>query len=303
MIVPVLSDAVRAALAARRPVVALESTIIAHGLPWPRNLETARQLEADVRAEGAEPATIAVLGGALRVGLGDAELEQLARNGKSLAKFGTRDLGAALALRRDGATTVSATMAIAHRAGLRVFATGGIGGVHRGAELSGDVSADLTELARTPVAVVSAGAKAILDLPRTLEMLETLGVPVIGYGADRFPAFWCRDYGLGLELRADTPAEIARMLESHWALGQAGVLVANPIPEEAALDRALIETAIATALDDAARQNIGGKDVTPFLLAQVEKATAGRSVAANVALVRNNVRLAARIAAELNDGR
>jgi pseudouridine-5'-phosphate glycosidase len=194
-------------------------------------------------------------------------------------------------------------MAIAHRAGIRVFATGGIGGVHRGAELSGDVSADLTELARTPVAVVSAGAKAILDLPRTLEMLETLGVPVIGHGTDRFPAFWCRDYGLKLELRADTPGQIARMLEAHWALGQAGVLVANPIPEEAALDRAVIDDAIAHALRQAERQTIGGKDVTPFLLAEVEKATGGRSVEANVALVRNNVRLAARIATALTDAR
>lgn len=301
MIVPVLSDHVRAALAARRPVVALESTIIAHGLPWPRNHETALVLEADIRAEGAVPATIAVLGGALRVGLGADELEHLARNGPKLAKLGTRDLGAMLALKRDGATTVSATMAIAHRAGLRVFATGGIGGVHRGAESSGDVSADLTELARTQVAVVSAGAKAILDLPRTLEMLETLGVPVVGHGTDRFPAFWCRDYGLKLELRADTPAEIARILQAHWALGQAGVLVANPIPQEAALDRAMIDGAIAKALAEAERQGIGGKDVTPFLLAQVEKATSGRSVAANVALVRNNVRLAARIAAALDD--
>jgi pseudouridylate synthase len=299
MTAPVLSEEVRAALGARRPVVALESTIIAHGLPWPGNLETARMLESDLREEGAVPATIAVLDGALRVGLGAGELERLARDGKSLAKLGTRDLGAMLALVRDGATTVSATMAIAHRTGIRVFATGGIGGVHRGAELSGDVSADLIELARTPVAVVSAGAKAILDLPRTLEMLETLGVPVIGHGTDLFPAFWCRDFGLKLELRADTPDQIARILAAHWALGQAGVLVANPIPLEAALDRALIESAIARALAEASRAGIGGKDVTPFLLARVEQETGGRSVAANVALVRNNVRVAARIAASL----
>ena len=295
----VFTDEVRAALAEGRPVVALESTIIAHGLPYPRNLEAAEMLEAELRAGGAAPATIAVLGGRIHVGLDPGALARLARDGGGFAKLGTRDLGHALARGRDGATTVSATMTIAHRADIAVFATGGIGGVHRGAAHSFDVSADLAELARTPVAVVCAGAKAILDLPKTLELLETWTVPVIGVGTDTFPAFWCRSSGLALDQRCDTAAEIATALAAHWRLGGAGAVVANPIPEADALPSDMIEAAIATALGEAEAQRISGKKVTPFLLARIEALTEGRSVAANVALARANARLAAAIATAL----
>jgi pseudouridine-5'-phosphate glycosidase len=295
----VVSAEVRAARAEGRPVVALESTIIAHGLPFPRNLEAAEALEAEIRAGGAVPATIAVLGGRIHVGLEPADLARLAREGAGFAKLGTRDLGAAIAHGRDGATTVSATMTIAHRTDIAVFATGGIGGVHRGAALSFDVSADLAELARTPVAVVCAGAKAILDLPRTIELLETWAVPVIGVGTDTFPAFWCRSSGLALDQRCDAPAEIAAVLAAHWRLGGAGAVVANPIPEADALPRDAIEAAIATALREADAQGVGGKAVTPFLLARIEALTEGRSVAANIALARANARLAAAIAVAL----
>ena len=295
----VFTDEVRVALAEGGPVVALESTIIAHGLPYPRNLEAAEMLEAELRAGGAAPATIAVLGGRIHVGLAPGALARLAREGAGFAKLGTRDLGHALARGRDGATTVSATMTIAHRADIAVFATGGIGGVHRGAAHSFDVSADLAELARTPVAVVCAGAKAILDLPKTLELLETWTVPVIGVGTDTFPAFWCRSSGLALDQRCDTPAEIAAALAAHWRLGGAGAVVANPIPEADALPSDMIEVAIASALAEAEAQGISGKAVTPFLLARIEALTEGRSVTANVALARANARLAAAIAAAL----
>jgi pseudouridine-5'-phosphate glycosidase len=295
----VFAAEVRAALDEGRPVVALESTIVAHGLPWPRNLEAAEALEAEIRAGGAVPATIAVLGGRLHVGLDEAQRTRLARDGAGFAKLAARDLGGAVARGRDGATTVSATMTIAHRADIAVFATGGIGGVHRGAEASFDVSADLTELARTPVAVVCAGAKAILDLARTLELLETWAVPVIGVGTDRFPAFWCRSSGLALDLRCDSAAEIASVLAAHWRLGGCGAVVANPIPEADALPADVIERAIAAALADAAAQGIAGKAVTPFLLARIEALTEGRSVTANLALARNNARLAAALATAL----
>jgi len=290
---------VRAAFDEGRPVVALESTIIAHGLPFPRNRDAAEALEAAVRAAGAVPATIAVLGGRIHVGLEPAALARLAQEGARFAKLSVRDLGTATARGLDGATTVSATMAIAHEADIAVFATGGIGGVHRGAERSFDVSADLTALARIPVAVVCAGAKAILDLPKTLEMLETLAVPVIGAGTGTFPAFWCRSSGLPLDQRCDTAAEIAAALAAHWRLGGAGAVIANPIPEADALPRETIEAAIATALGEAEAQGIGGKAVTPFLLARIEALTAGRSVAANIALARANARLAGEIAAAL----
>lgn len=293
------SPEVRAALDEGRPVVALESTIIAHGLPFPRNLEAAEALEEAVRAGGGVPATIAVLGGRIHVGLEPAALARLAREGAGFAKLGVRDLGVATAQGRDGATTVSATMAIAHRADVSVFATGGIGGVHRGAERSFDVSADLAELARTPVAVVCAGAKAILDLPKTLELLETWAVPVIGVGTDTFPAFWCRSSGLALDQRCDTPDAVAAVLAAHWRLGGAGAVIANPIPEADALPTAMIEAAITTALGEAEAQAIGGKAVTPFLLARIEALTAGRSVAANIALARSNARLAGEIASAL----
>lgn len=288
---------VQAALAAGAPVVALESTIVAHGMPWPHNLDTAQRVEAEVRRHGAVPATIAVLGGRLKAGLATPELEALARRGEGVAKASRRDLGALVARGADGATTVAATMIVAALAGIRVFATGGIGGVHRGAETSFDISADLLELARTPVAVVCAGAKSILDLGLTLEVLETHGVPVIGYGTDTLPAFYVRDSGHRLELRADTPDEIARTMRAHWGLGLgSGLLVANPIPAEQAMDRHRIDEAIARALADAQAQGIRGKAITPFLLARVAERTGGASLQANIALVLHNAALAAQVA-------
>ncbi|MBL8360105.1 MAG: pseudouridine-5'-phosphate glycosidase [Rubrivivax sp.] len=290
---------VAAALAAGRPVVALESTIIAHGMPWPQNLETARRVEQAVRHAGALPATIAVLGGRPTVGLTDVQLEALARSGAAVAKLSRRDLGVAAATRRDGATTVAATMKLAAMAGIRVFATGGIGGVHRGAETSFDVSADLLELARTPVAVVCAGAKAILDLPLTLEVLETHGVPVLGHRCDELPAFYSRDSGCPLPHRCESAAEIAAVLRAHWALGLAGVVVANPIPVEHALPRDRVDGAIAQALAEAEAQGVRGPASTPFLLARVAELTGGDSLGANIALVLDNARLAAAIAKAL----
>jgi pseudouridylate synthase len=287
------------ALAGGRPVVALESTIIAHGLPHPDNLALARDLEAIVRAEGAVPATIALAGGRIRVGLDDATIERLATSA-DVAKVSRRDIAAVLAGGGLGATTVAGTMVAAQLAGIAVFATGGIGGVHRGAETSLDVSADLDELARTPVLVVTAGAKAILDLPKTLEALETRGVPVVGYATDDFPAFWCRSSGLGVPLRLDSAESVARAFAIHRRLGLgSGFVVANPIPEADALDRGAVEDAISRALADAASAGVAGKDVTPYLLKRVLAATGGASLRANVALVRDNARLAARIATAL----
>jgi pseudouridine-5'-phosphate glycosidase len=295
----VLSPEVAAARQSGAPLVALESTIITHGMPWPGNLETALAVEDTVRAAGAVPATIAVSGGAIRVGLTRAEIEALAQ-AQDVLKLSRADLAQALARGATGSTTVAATMICAHLAGIAVFATGGIGGVHRGAETSFDISADLHELARTPVTVVAAGAKAILDIPKTLEVLETLGVPVIAYGQDAFPAFWSRDSGLPAPLRADTPAQIAATHRLRAALGLAGgQLVANPIPEADEIPRAAIMPAVEAALAEAARQAIAAKAVTPFLLSRVLEATAGRSLTANVALVRNNAWLAAEIAAAL----
>jgi pseudouridine-5'-phosphate glycosidase len=287
------------ALAENGAVVALESTIIAHGMPYPGNLETARALERIIRAEGALPATIAVLDGRLKVGLDDAALERLAQS-PEMAKASVRDLPALMATRRDGATTVASTMRIAAMAGIRVFATGGIGGVHRGAEATGDVSADLTELARSPVAVVSGGAKAILDLPRTLEVLETLSVPVIGYQCDEFPAFYSRASGLRIPVRADSPLEVAAILAARWRLADpGGALVANPIPAADEIPAERIEGQIAAALADAAARGVTGKEVTPFLLARICDLTQGESQRANVALALNNARLAAKIAVAL----
>jgi pseudouridine-5'-phosphate glycosidase len=293
------SREVAEALDAGRAVVALESTIITHGLPWPRNIETALAVEEAVREAGATPATIAVLGGRVRVGLDPAALEDLAR-ATDVAKLSRADLAARLALLGDGSTTVAATMICARLAGVETFATGGIGGVHRGAETTFDVSADLDELAKTAVTVVCAGAKAILDLPKTLEALETRGVPVIGYRTDAFPAFWSRDSGLPAPLRMDDPAAIARAHRLRAALGlEGGQLIANPIPAEAEIPRAemapLVDEAVAAA--DAA--GVRGKAVTPFILAHVLQATEGRSLTANVALVLNNARLAAAIAIAL----
>lgn len=294
-----LEEEVADALAEGRAVVALESTIITHGMPWPRNVETARQVEADIRAGGAVPATIAALDGVLHIGLSDGALERLAR-AEGVMKCSRADLAIALATGRPGSTTVAATMMAAHAAGIAVFATGGIGGVHRGAESSFDISADLRELSLTPVTVVAAGAKAILDLPKTLEVLETLGVPVIAYGQDAFPAFWSRDSGLKAPLRLDSARAIARAHKTRAALGlPGGQLVANPIPAEAEIPRAEIDPVIEAALAEAEAQGISAKAVTPFLLQRIFEMTGGRSLAANIALVLANARLAAEIAREL----
>ncbi len=293
------SPEVAAALAEGAAVVALESTIVTHGLPWPRNLEVARAVEAAVRDQGAVPATIAVLGGRIQVGLDAGQLEGLAR-ATGIAKLSRADLAAQMALGGDGSTTVAATMICARLAGIECFATGGIGGVHRGAAQSFDVSADLDELAETAVTVVCAGAKAILDLPKTLEALETRGVPVIGWRTQAFPAFWSRDSGLACPLRMDAEDQIARAHRLRAALGLAGgQLVVNPIPEAAEIPGAEIAPVIDAAVAQAEAEGVSGKEVTPFLLARVLDATRGRSLEANVALVENNARLAARIALAL----
>lgn len=294
-----IAPEVRDALAAARPVVALESTLIAHGMPYPHNLQTGRALEQVVREHGAVPATIALLGGRMVVGLSDAQLEQLAALGPGAAKASTRDLAALLARRATAGTTVAATMRIAALAGIAVFATGGIGGVHRGAELSFDVSADLTELAHTPVAVVCAGAKSILDIGKTLELLETLGVPVLGHGTDDFPAFFARTSGHRVDHRFDTPEELARAIAWHRRVGRGGVLVANPIPRDAALDAQVIEERIAEAVLQAQAAGIGGKALTPYLLQRINQLTGGRSLQANIALARSNAAVAAQIGVAL----
>lgn len=289
------------ALATGRPVVALESTVISHGMPYPRNLETARALEAEVRAAGAVPATIAVMDGRIRIGLDDDALERLATAGHAARKLSRRDLPIALATGALGATTVAATMIGARLAGIPVFATGGIGGVHRGAETSFDISADLDELARTSVCVVCAGAKSILDLPKTLELLETRGVPVLGFGTDEFPAFYSRRSGLSVDHRCDNVQEVAEILRAKWQLGlEGGVLLANPIPSADELDADTMEAAVAQALADADAKRIKGKDITPHLLAALEAITGGRSLTANIALIRNNARVAAGVAAALS---
>jgi len=288
---------VRAALDRGDPVVALESTVISHGLPWPQNLTLARRMELVVSEGGAVPATIGVIGGTIRVGLDDAELEQLAR-GDAVLKVSRRDFPVVQAQGRDGATTVAGTMLAARMAGIRVMATGGIGGVHRGDGT--DISADLPELARTSVIVVCAGAKAILDLPATLEWLETHGVPVIGYGADEFPAFYSRESGLRLDARADSPEEAAAVAQAAWQLGfETGVLVCVPCPEDAELPGEEAEAAIAEAVGEAERRGITGKAVTPFLLGRVAELTGGKSRAANLALLEQNARVAAAIARAL----
>ena len=293
------SAEVAKAQATGAPIVALESTIITHGMPYPQNLEVARQVEADVRAAGAIPATMAVLNGTLRAGLDDAELEALAQS-KGVAKLSRADMAACIAMGGTGATTVAATMIAARLAGIHVFATGGIGGVHKGAELSFDISADLMELAQTPVTVVAAGAKAILDIPKTLEVLETQGVPVIAYGQDDMPAFWSRESSIPAPLRMDTAAQIAT---SHRLRGEMGIpggqLIGNPIPEDAEIDAATLAPIIARAQADANTHGIKGKGVTPYLLQRIFELTDGRSLTANIALVRNNARLAAEIAQHL----
>jgi pseudouridine-5'-phosphate glycosidase len=290
---------VEAALAAGGAVVALESTIITHGMPYPANLETARGVEEVVRANGAVPATIALVDGEARVGLDDATLERLA-SADGVAKASRRDLPALTAAGASAGTTVAATMYLAHLAGVRIFATGGIGGVHRGAEHTFDVSADLDELGSTPVAVVCAGAKSILDLPKTLEVLETRGVPVIGVGTDEFPAFFARTSGLPVDSRVEGAEELAAVLAAHAAYGmRGGVLVANPIPVADALDGSDIDARVDEAVADAGRAGVNRKEVTPYLLARINELTGGRSLAANIALVRNNAALAARTAVAL----
>ncbi|NVK61447.1 MAG: pseudouridine-5'-phosphate glycosidase [Rhodobacteraceae bacterium] len=295
-----LSAPVAEALAQGAPVVALESTIITHGMPWPRNLEMARKVEDTIRAEGAVPATVAVIEGKLCVGLDDAQLESLAQ-ARGVAKLSRADLAVCMAQGGTGATTVAATMIAAARAGITCFATGGIGGVHRGAEQNFDISADLQELAQTPVTVVCAGAKAILDLPKTLEVLETLGVPVIAYGQDQLPAFWSREAGLRAPLRMDNPLEIARAAAMRAALGlPGGQLVANPIPAEAEIPREVLAPVIARATADAESHGIRGKSLTPYLLQRIFELTEGRSLEANIALVLHNAKLGARIAKEMS---
>jgi len=280
-------------------LVALESTIITHGMPYPQNVEVARQVEADIRAEGAVPATIAVIAGILHIGLDDAQLEALAQS-KGVAKLSRADMAACIATGGTGATTVAATMIAARLAQIDVFATGGIGGVHKGAEDSFDISADLMELAQTPVTVVAAGAKAILDVAKTLEVLETQGVPVITVGQDAFPAFWSRTSKLRSPLRMDDAAQIARAHVMHAALGlPGGQLVANPIPAQAEIPADVLAPIIATAQGDALRAGITGKGVTPYLLQRIFELTEGRSLTANIALVRNNAQFAAQIARQL----
>jgi pseudouridylate synthase len=292
-----IAPEVRQALAEHRPVVALESTVISHGLPRPKNLEVAQQVEAAVRDEGAIPATVGIIEGIITVGLNTAQLEALAY-ADNIRKVSRRDFAIVTARKQHGATTVAGTMIAAHAAGIRIFATGGIGGVHRGD--AGDISADLPELAQTPVAVICAGAKSILDLPRTLEWLETHGVPVIGYQTENFPAFYATSSGLPVDVCVETPAEAAAILEAKWALGLGGgALITVPPPAHLALHGDEMETAIAQALHDADTAGVVGKEITPFLLSRVSQITEGRSLEVNIALLEQNARIASRIAAAL----
>lgn len=295
-----ISPKVQQALADGKPVVALESTIISHGMPYPKNVETAMLVEKTIRENGAVPATIAIIGGRLKAGLSPEEIEYLGKSGRKVAKVSRRDLAAIVARGADGATTVTTTMIIAHMAGIKVFATGGIGGVHRGAETTMDISADLEELAGTPVMVVCAGAKSILDLGLTLEYLETKGVPVIGYGTDELPAFYTRSSGFGVDYRVDTPAQLAAMFKAQQELGmKGGMLVTNPIPEQYAMDKTVIDAAIEQAVAESKEQGIHGKETTPFLLARVVELTGGDSLESNIQLVLNNAIVASKTAAEL----
>ena len=295
-----VSPEVRKALDEGRPVVALESPIISHGMPYPRNVETALMVEQTIRDNGAVPATIAVIGGRLKAGLSPEEIEYLGKTGRGIAKASRRDLPALVARGADGATTVTTTMIIAHMAGIGIFATGGIGGVHRGAETTMDISADLEELAQTPVMVVCAGAKSILDLGLTLEYLETKGVPVIGYGTDELPAFYTRKSGFGVDYRVDSPEQLAAMFRAQRELEfRGGMLVTNPIPEEYSMDKAVIDRAIEQALAECREQGVHGKETTPFLLARVVELTGGDSLESNIKLILNNARIAALTACEL----
>ena len=295
-----ISPEVQQALRDNKPVVALESTIISHGMPYPQNVATALQVEAEVRAHGAVPATIAIMDGRLKAGLSVEDIELLGKRGRDAIKVSRRDIPFVIAAGQMGATTVASTMIISAMAGIKIFATGGIGGVHRNAQQSFDISADLQELAQTPVAVVCAGAKSILDLRLTLEYLETHGVPVVGYQTDTLPAFFTRDSEFPVDYRLNSPLEIARVLHAKWSIGlKGGMVIANPIPDSFAMPRALIDGAIEQALEEASAQGIGGKESTPFLLARVCELTGGDSLAANIQLVLNNARLAAAVGLEL----
>ena len=295
-----ISPEVRQALDAGKPVVALESTIISHGMPYPQNVETALNVERIVRENGAVPATIAIIGGRLKAGLSKDEIEYLGRKGCDVAKASRRDLPVLVSRGDDGATTVATTMIIAAMAGIRVFATGGVGGVHRGAEVTMDISADLEELAQTPVLVVCAGAKSILDLGLTLEYLETKGVPVIGYQTEELPAFYTRKSGFGVDYRLDTPDEVAAAFRAKLDMGlKGGMLVTNPIPEQYSMDPAVINRAIDEAVAEANAKGVKGKQITPFLLAKIKDITGGDSLASNIRLVYNNAALAAQVAGRL----
>jgi pseudouridine-5'-phosphate glycosidase len=290
------TEEVRHALENNKPVVALETTIISHGMPYPQNIEMAKQVEQIIRDNGAVPATIGIMNGKIKIGLDERELEEFATN-QSVEKVSRRDFPYILASGKIGATTVAATMIAAQLAGIRVFATGGIGGVHREGEVTWDVSADLTELAQTSVAVVCAGAKSILDLGRTLEYLETQGVPVVGYQTDQFPSFFARESGYGVDFRLNTPEEVATLMDTKWKLGlEGGLIIANPVPEADALNHQEIEAVIVQALNEAKENNITGKQVTPFLLDKVKQLTGGKSLQTNIALVKHNVEVAAKIA-------
>ena len=292
---------VKKAIEEGRPVVALESTIISHGMPYPKNVETALNVEKVIRDNGAVPATIAIIGGRLKAGLSKEEIEYLGKTGQKVTKVSRRDLPVIVSKKMDGATTVATTMIIAAMAGIKVFATGGIGGVHRGAETTMDISADLEELAQTPVLVVCAGAKAILDLGLTLEYLETKGVPVIGYGTEELPAFYTRKSGFKVDYRLDTPAEVAAAFVAKKELGMAGgMLLTNPIPEQYAMDDKVINAAIDQAIKESVEQGIKGKATTPFLLARVVELTGGDSLESNIQLVYNNARVAAKTAVEIS---
>lgn len=296
-----IAPEVAEALAQNKPVVALESTIISHGMPYPQNVETALKVEQVIRDNGAVPATIAIIGGRLKAGLSKDEIEHLGKTGYDVAKVSRRDLPIIVARGMDGATTVATTMIIASLAGIKIFATGGIGGVHRGAETTMDVSADLEELAMTPVMVVCAGAKSILDLGLTLEYLETKGVPVIGYGTKELPAFYTRKSGFGVDYELDTPLELATAFHVKQKVGlKGGMLVANPIPEEYSMDPDVINNAINEAIAESKKQGIHGKDTTPFLLAKVKEITGGDSLDSNIQLVFNNAAVAAKTAVELS---
>ena len=295
-----IAPEVREALENNRPVVALESTIISHGMPYPKNVETALAVEQIIRDNGAVPATIAILGGKLKCGLSKEEIEYLGKKGAEIVKTSRRDVPVVLSRKIDGATTVATTMMIANMAGVKIFATGGIGGVHRGAETTMDISADLEELAGTPVMVVCAGAKAILDLGLTLEYLETKGVPVIGYGTSELPAFYTRKSGFSVDYRLDTPEEVAEAFDAQRKCGlHTGMLVTNPIPQEFSMDAERINGAIDAAVREAGEKGISGKETTPFLLAKVKDLTGGESLEANIQLVYNNAKVAAQIACQL----